>query len=326
MSERTADRIAIITGANSGIGKAAAVEFASEGWQVIMACRALERGRIARQQVIEASGNPTVRLKRVDLSSFDSIRQFCSEFRREFPRLDVLIHNAACFNHGVRTYQFSPDGLELTFATNVFGPLLMTQLLLERLAASSDPRVLNAASTNIKHFFDPKRAIEFDNLRGEFAGRRSYEAYKMYGDSKMALLLLTYRMAEEYRTMGIKVNAVMIPATKVSRETLGKFTGLFRILGPLVQNLNPMSLTPEQVARCYYHICTSEEFRGVTGALVDTHNRILVPAEREPLTPIGVISELWNTRHAPAYASHPETVERMWRMGREVISGALDEP
>ncbi len=319
----TGNRTVIITGANSGIGKAATLKFASEGWRVIMACRSLDAGRKAQQEIIAASGNRTVQLMQLDVSSFESIRAFCAAFRREEPRLDVLIHNAGYFNHGIKTYQFSPDGLELTFATNVFGPLLMTELLLEPLSASDDPRVLNAGSTNLKNFFDPKRAIEFDNLRGEFAGSRPYTVYKMYGDSKMALLLLTYRMAEEYRTKGIKVNAVMIPATKVSRETLGKFTGVYRIIGPLIQNLNPFSLTQDQMAACYYHICTADEFRDVTGALVDHQNRIIEPSEQESLNPLSVARELLNTRHTPPYASNPANVERMWSLSREVIDGAM---
>jgi NAD(P)-dependent dehydrogenase (short-subunit alcohol dehydrogenase family) len=255
----------------------------------------------------------------VDVSSFDSIRRFCSAFEAEHPTLDALVHNAGYFNHGIKSYQFSPDGLELTFATNVFGPLLMTELLMKCLAASDDPRVLHAASTNIKNFFDPKRAIEFDNLRGEFAGRRPYTVYKMYGDSKMGLLLLTYQMAKEYRARGIKVNSLMIPVTRVSKETLAKFTGFYRIIAPLLQNLNPLTRTPAEIAGCYYHICASAEFGGVTGSLVDDKNRVILPAEAKVLTPSRLIRELWNTRHAPAYATDPANIERMWHFSREVI-------
>lgn len=316
------DRVVIITGANSGIGKAAALRFASAGWQVVMACRNAETGKIAQQEIIQATGNTAVRLMQVDLASFGSIRQFCTAFTDQYPRLDLLIQNAGYFNHGIKTYQLSPDGLELTFATNVFGPLLMTELLRERLAASDDPRVLNAGSTNLLHFFDPKRAIEFDNLRGEFAGSRPYTVYKFYGDSKMALLLLTYRMAQEYRAQGIKVNMVMIPATKISKETLRKMTGIYRIIGPLSQNLNPTSLTPQQMAECYYQICTSDRFKEVTGALVDSKCRLLPPTEKQQLTPVAVIRELLNTKHAPAYASDPANIERMWDLSREVIGRA----
>ncbi|MFZ5824389.1 MAG: SDR family NAD(P)-dependent oxidoreductase [Bacillota bacterium] len=323
MSTAASTRTVIITGANSGIGKAAAHRFAAQGWQVVMACRSLDSGRRAQQEIMEATSNPGVRLTRLDVSSFASIRQFCTEFTASYPRLDVLIHNAGYFHHGIKTYQFSPDGLELTFATNLFGPLLMTELLLEHLARSDDARVLNAGSTNMKHFFDPKREIEFDNLQGEFAGSRPYSVYKMYGDSKMGLLLLTYRMAEEYRAKGIKVNSVMIPATKVSGETLNRFTGYYRMLGPLVLNLNPFALTPEQMAGCYYQICTSAEFREVTGVLIDSKCRIILPAEEKPLGELGVIRELWNTRHVPAYASNPANVEQMWNLSRAVISKAL---
>jgi NAD(P)-dependent dehydrogenase (short-subunit alcohol dehydrogenase family) len=313
-------RLVIITGANSGIGKAAAVKFATEGWRVIMACRNLEKSRTAQQEIIAASGNATVELKQLDTSSFASIRQFAATFQREHTRLDALIHNAGYFEYGLKTYQFSPDGLELTFATNVFGPLLLTELLLEPLAQSDDPRVLFAASTNLKHFFDPKRAIEFDNLRGEFAGRRPYTVYKMYGDSKLATLLLTYKMAEAYRAKGIKVNAVMIPQVKVRQEALNRMTGIYRVIGPVIQNLNPGALTPEQMGATYYHICASADFREVTGAVVDAKHRIIRPAESPRLTPFGVIGELLNTRHTPAYASDPANIEQLWSLGHEVIA------
>ena len=321
----TRDRIVIITGANSGIGKAAALKFASEGWRVVMACRSLEKSRKAQQELIEASGNQEVQLMELDISSFASIRQFCSAFKHEHARLDVLIHNAGFFNHGLKTYQYSPDGLELTFATNLFGPLLMTELLLDQLAASDDPRVLNAGSTNILNFFDPKRAIEFDNLRGEFAGTRPYSVYRMYGDSKMGLLLLTYKMADEYRSRGIKVNSVMIPATRVAKESLAKMSGIYKIIGPIIQNLNPFALSQEQMGACYYHICASAEFREVTGALVDRSLRILPPAPAKVLNPFQVIGELLNTRHAPGYAGDPANVARMWDLSREAISAAMDQ-
>lgn len=317
------DRTVIITGSNSGIGKAAAAKFAREGWQVVMACRSLERGRKAQQEIIDASGNPTVALMQLDVSSFASIRQFCAAFKGQHPKLDVLIHNAGYFDYGAQGYQFSPDGLELTFATNVFGPMLMTGLLLEHLAKSGDARVLFAASTNLKHFFDPKRTIEFDNLRGELAGKRPYTVYKMYGDSKMGLLLLTYRMAEEYREKGVKVNAVMIPQVKLAKEALAKMKGIYRIVAPVVQNMNPNSLTPEQMGDCYYDICASAAFKEVTGALVDAKRRIMQPPGVEQLSPFSVIGELVNTRHTPPYANNPANIEQMWRLGRAVIADAL---
>ncbi|MEX0771861.1 MAG: SDR family NAD(P)-dependent oxidoreductase [Balneolales bacterium] len=214
------NRNVIITGANSGIGKAAAVKFASEGYHVIMACRDLIKSKKALHEVVRISKNEFVELMEVDVSSFGSIRKFCSEFKQNHQKLDILIHNAGHFNHGMKTYQLSADKIELTFATNTFGPFLMTELLLDYLEKSDGPRVLSANTTNIKHFFNPKREIEFGNLQGEYKTSRPYNAYKMYGDSKMGLLLLTYKMAEKYKPSGVKVNSLMVPAVKVSEATL----------------------------------------------------------------------------------------------------------
>lgn len=181
-------KIVIITGANSGIGKAAAFKFAAEGYRVIMACRNREISAAVQREIRETTKNNEVDLMELDVSSFDSIRNFCAAFKAKYPLLDILIHNAAYLNHGEKEYKLSPDHIELSFATNAFGPTLMTRLLADHLAQSQDPRVLNACTTNIKNFFDPKRTIEFDNLRGELKDTRPYSTYKMYGDSKMALL------------------------------------------------------------------------------------------------------------------------------------------
>lgn len=125
-------KIVIITGANSGIGKSAALKFATEGHTVIMACRNLEKAEIVQEKIIKVSKNKKVYLKEVDLSSFKSIYSFCDNYKEKFDKLDILIHNAAYFNHGER-YKLSPDNIELTFATNVLGPFLMTKLLIGHL-------------------------------------------------------------------------------------------------------------------------------------------------------------------------------------------------
>ena len=163
----TKDKIVIITGANSGIGKAAALKFAEEEYRVIMACRNIEISSAVQRDIMEITKNTHVDLMELDVSSFDSIRTFCTAFKSKYPRLDILIHNAAYLNHGEKEYKLSPEDVELSFATNIIGPFLMTRLLADHLTKSPDPRILHACTTNIKNFFDPKRKIEFDNLRGE---------------------------------------------------------------------------------------------------------------------------------------------------------------
>jgi len=315
-------RTILITGANSGIGKAAAVRFALGGDHVVMTARDPSRGEAALREVREASGGGSVELMELDVADLASIRRFAASFVARHPVLDVLIHNAGYFDHGITEYQFSADGLERTFATNVFGPLALTELLLDPLSASPDPRILTAGSTAIKTFYDPKRAIEFDNLRGEHARDRPYSVYRMYGESKMGLLLLTRRMAVEYADRGIRVNCLMIPTVRVEKRVLRKFSGPFRLIGPLVQYWNPFARPPAKLAECYHQICSDPRFQGVTGALIDHHGRVLTPVGAdERLSPLRIAREvLFSPTRVPWYASAPENVERMWAIAREAVA------
>ncbi|KAJ8944281.1 hypothetical protein NQ318_009658 [Aromia moschata] len=116
----------IITGANGGIGKETAREIAKRGARVIMACRNLDTGKAARDEIVESTKNENVIIKKLDLSSRKSIREFAEDIIRTEPRLDVLIHNAGT---GESKFKTTEDGLELTMATNHFGPFLLTHLL-----------------------------------------------------------------------------------------------------------------------------------------------------------------------------------------------------
>ncbi|OBZ14928.1 short-chain dehydrogenase [Bacillus sp. FJAT-27264] len=307
-------RVVIITGANSGIGRAAALKFASEGYHVVMACRSLQRSRGVQEQIIQLSSNQSVDLIELDMSSFASIRAFCTAFTAKYRRLDILIHNAAYLNYGEKEYKLSPEHIELTFATNTFGPLLMSHLLRGLLEQSPDPRILHACTTNIKHFFDPKRTIEFDNLRGEFRGTRPFSMYKRYGDSKMALLLLNFKLAEEYKSRGINVNALQINRVKLSPATINKMSPLWRVLAR-VQNLtNPQ---PSGMADHYFHICTSDEFKTVTGRFINHRREIMHPATTE--TGLAQLRNIFGSESYPAYAADVQNIEKIWALGMTLI-------
>lgn len=303
------DKIVIITGANSGIGKAAALKFAAEGYHVIMACRNIKISTAVQKDIIETTKNPNVDLMELDVSSFDSIRTFCTAFKAKYPRLDILIHNAAYLNHGVKEYKLSPENIELSFATNAIGPFLMTRLLLDHLEKSSDPRILHACTTNIKNFFDPKREIEFDNLRGELKDTRPYSTYKMYGDSKMALLMLTFKMAEELKSKGIKVNALQINRVKLSKETIDKMQSVWKVFAR-VQNLtNPL---PAAMADNYFHICTSDEFKNLTGQLINHKREIVYPSTSEK--GFTQLKNVFGSSSYPSYAIDPQNLDQIWSL------------
>lgn len=308
------EKYVVITGANSGIGRAAAIKFASEGYHVIMACRNLNISKLAQQEILNITKRGKVDLMQLDISSFESIRKFCTEYRSKYEKLDVLIHNAAHFNHGEKDYQISPDGIELTFATNTFGPFLMTQLLLDLLEKSDDPRILHACTTNIKHFFDPKRHIDFDNLQGENKDNRPYNSYKMYGDSKMGLLMLTFKMANEFEKHGIKVNAIQIPAIKMSKATILKTKSYWRTIARVQNLFLPM---PTGMADNYFHICTSDEFKNTTGKYINNEREILIPSTGKTDLKTQA-TQLFGGKHYPNYADRPELINKMWSMCEEL--------
>lgn len=298
-------RTVIITGANSGIGKAAALRFAKAGHRVIMACRDPAKSRTAFDEISSYARPGQVQLMGVDMSSFASIRAFCEAFTGLNPGLDALIHNAAYFSHGEK-YRLSPDGIELTFATNVAGPFLMTRLLQDSLKRSEDPRVLHAGSNIIRHFFSPDKEIVFDNLRGEANPKITHSVYRTYRDSKMALLMLTFRMAEAYRDAGISVNALQINGARMSKETLAKFALPWRMIA-WVQNLffPPASVMAEH----YFQLCTSDRYRGVTGKFFNHKLEIMTPAGPKPGW-----RDLAGSGTYPSYAHRQDISEKIWAL------------
>lgn len=297
----------LITGANSGIGKAAALQFAQAGHTLIMGCRDVARSAAAQQEIIAASGNDKVHLMAVDMSSFASIRAFCQAFGQQFPRLDVLIHNAAYFEHGA-DYRLSPDGIELAFATNVVGPYLMTQLLLEQLQQSEDARVLNASSNIVKHFFSPSKEIEFGILQCATPPKK-HRVYDRYRDSKMALVMLTFKMAEAFREAGIKVNALQVNGAKMSKATLKKFKMPWRLIA-YVQNL--FFPPVEYMADRYFQLCTAERFRTATGQLFNDKLEAMRTGPDNPKP-----TDVWGTSVYPAYADRQEVQEKIWDLCAE---------
>ena len=303
----------IITGANSGIGKAATRKFSGEGHTVIMACRNLEKSRPVRDQIAEKSGNNRVYLEQVDMGSFESIREFCINYYEKYNTLDILIHNAAYFNHGA-PYRQSPDGIEITFATNVAGPFLMTMLLRDLLAASDDARILHAGSNIIKHFLNPKKEIDFDHLRKEPENPRDHSVYINYRNSKMALLMLTFKMAKEFADDAIKTYSLQINGATMSKEALMKVKPHWRIIAR-IQNL--FFRPPEFTADLYYEICTSERFRNMSGVHLNHKLDVMQPAK----TDAGIITDIKQGAGAsvfPAYAMNEEVSEKVWNICSEL--------
>ena len=299
----------IITGANSGIGRAATYRFAKAGDSVIMACRNIDKSRKIYEEIITKTGNKAIDLMVLDTSSFESIHTFCTALNDKYEKLDILIHNAAYFNHG-HPYQLSTDGIELTFATNLFGPYLLSMQLHEFLKKSDDPRILHAGSNIIKNFFNPGLKIDFDHLREENTTKNSFSVYNSYRDSKMALLMLTMKLAKEFQNDGIKVNMLEINGAKMSKETLRKFKPRFRVIA-MIQNL--FFPTTETMAENYYEICTSDRFKDTNGKLFNHKLGIMQPAQQNPDFKAQFM-QLFGNDVYPNYAHDQATIEKIWQL------------
>ncbi|HBG5343302.1 TPA: SDR family NAD(P)-dependent oxidoreductase [Clostridioides difficile] len=305
----------IITGANSGIGKAATLKFASEGYRVIMACRNIKASEPICKEIIDKTKNMDIDLIELDISSKQSIYNFCEIYKKKYGVLDILIHNAGHFRHGEKNFQQSIDGIELTFATNLFGPVFMTDLLLDTLSKSKSPKILNVCSTNIKHFFDNRRKINFRILSGETVENKDYNSYQIYGDSKMALLMVTSMMAQKYKSYNINVNAIMVPATKMSKETIRKFKSYWKFLA-FLQNF--IIKDSETIGEIYFSICTSNAYADVTGKLINYQGQIVKIADNS----LSFMKIVRSNEFYPPYVDNKEEIEKVCNICNEYIENA----
>jgi NAD(P)-dependent dehydrogenase (short-subunit alcohol dehydrogenase family) len=218
-------RTAVVTGANSGLGLVTAGVLASRGATVVLACRDLSRAGQAADRIRAAAPGAGVHVLRLDLASLASVRAAASEIRAAWPRLDLLINNAGVMRP---PYQRSPDGFELTFATNHLGHFALTGLVLDRLLATPGSRVVTLSSVGHRD-----GVMRFDDLQYE----RGYRADDAYAQSKLANLLFTYELAARLQAAGAGTIAL------AAHPGLAR-TGLFRWDPRLTRALLSPALRP----------------------------------------------------------------------------------
>jgi NAD(P)-dependent dehydrogenase (short-subunit alcohol dehydrogenase family) len=207
------DRRCLITGANSGIGFETALALADLGAEVVLLCRNAERGDQAAEQIRERTGNPRVKLEQVDLSNLGSVRSVVS--RLADGPVDILVHNAGVLpDERIET----PGGLELTFATHVAGPFLLTRLLRPQLEKSVDARVIWVSSGGMY-----TRRLDLD--APSWTRRKGYDGVLAYAETKRAQVVLSELFADAFAGTSVKVNA-MHPGwadTPAVRDSLPRF-------------------------------------------------------------------------------------------------------
>ncbi|WP_353355541.1 oxidoreductase [Mycobacterium sp.] len=190
------DRVAIIAGANIGVGFETATALASRGAQVVLAVRNLDKGKAAAARIGTTIPGAAVTVQQLDLSSLDSIRSAAADLRANFGHIDLLINNAGVMG---TPESATRDGFELQFGTNYLGHFALTGLLLDHVLAAPNSRIVTVSSAAHRL----KVRIEFDNLQGE----RSYNSLGAYALSKLADLLFAYelqrRLADSSTTISV---------------------------------------------------------------------------------------------------------------------------
>jgi NAD(P)-dependent dehydrogenase (short-subunit alcohol dehydrogenase family) len=252
MTTNMQGKTVLITGGNTGIGKATAIALARMGAQVTITSRNPAKGEAALADIRQQSGSDRVECMRLDLASLASVRRFAAEFLVAHPRLDVLINNAGLV---LSTRSETEDGFESTLGVNHLGHFLLTNLLLPRLKESAPSRIVVLSSAA---HMGALGGLDFDDLHA----RRSYRGMQVYCRSKLANLLFTVELADRLRGTGVTVNAVHPGLVGTEFGGADDTTGAFRWL---VKMTHWAYITPEKGARTSVYVASAPELEGVSG-------------------------------------------------------------
>ena len=252
----------LITGANTGIGKATACELARREARVIMACRDVDRANRAVQDIRNVTKNGQLVVKQVDMASFASIRNFAKEILVEENRLDILINNA-----GVMSFPFSTteDGFETQFGVNHLGHFLLTNLLRDILIKSSPSRVIIVSSSLHKRASISRNVLDGtpESVKNIINTSENYNKMQAYANSKLANNLFARELSSELQETGVCVYCVH---PGMARTELGRYTPGFRILTLLFSPLYWLLVrSADQAAQTIIYCSVAEELEGKTG-------------------------------------------------------------
>jgi NAD(P)-dependent dehydrogenase (short-subunit alcohol dehydrogenase family) len=254
-------KTALVTGANTGIGKEIARDLARLNARVLLACRSEERGRAALEDIVADTGNHATELRLVDVSSRASVLAFAAELRAKEPELHILVNNAGVWVDDRAT---SADGIELTWATNVLGPFLMMRELLPLLEKSGKPgataRIVNVAS-------EMARSLDLSDVELK---RRGYDGMTAYSQSKAADRVLTWALARRLQAAAKSVTANAMHPGWVATEITSRERSVKNIVATAAGKL--FARTPAHGADTASWLAASPQVEGTSGLFyVDRH-------------------------------------------------------
>lgn len=251
----------MITGATSGIGRAAVPLLAARGARVVMVCRDRQRGQAVLEEVKGNLPSASVDLMVADLSCMADIVALVRDQVSRLDGVDVLINNAALFDLSQGQRHVTPEGHETFWATNYLGPFLLTNLLMAR----GPLRVLNIGSKGL--MAQPLLRLRLEDPGFEHAPFRVTPAYY---HAKLALLTFTRALARRYAPSIVSVHALRVPAVQLDAERLASLPWHLRLAYAPKRRF---ALEPEAVARVYADLVASPELAANSGYYVDVRGR-----------------------------------------------------
>lgn len=240
------DKIAIVTGATSGIGRIAVLDLARRGMQLVLPVRNMEKGEKLKQEIVQQRADARVELFECRLDSMDSIRQFVDSFKEKYNKLHLLINNAGIWEFSRKE---TLDGIEMNFGVNHLAPFLMTNLLLDELKAGAPARVVTVSS--MAHKQSKMRLHDIE-------GKTNWGSMHAYAQSKLANILFTKRLARELKESGVTANCLH-PGV-VNTRLFDKMPALLR------RAFSLFMVSPEKGAETTIYLAAAEELSDISGA------------------------------------------------------------
>lgn len=245
----------LITGATSGIGKAAAMALSRKGFHVILHGRNAKKTEEVKQEIIAESRNAEVSVITADLFSMEETRKMCALVHEKFSRIDILINNAGSLMNNTR--EVTAEGIERTFAVNVIAPFLITHLLLDILEKSEDARIINVASNS--HQLNAKP--DFNDLELE----NGYGPLRAYGNAKLFLIWNTQHLANKLKKdnlSNVKVYSLHPGAVATGFAETSDLGPVLKVIGKLVR---PFFRSPESGADTVVFLASATAVPGNSG-------------------------------------------------------------
>lgn len=239
------DKVCVITGATSGIGKATAKDLAIRGVILVLPIRDKNKGDSLREEILKESPGARLEFMLCDLASFESIRSFVKAFKKKHKSLHILINNAGLWE--TKRHE-SKDGIEKNFAVNHLAPFLLTNLLIDTIKSGAPARIINVSSEAHR-----QGDIYFDDL--EF--KKKYSGLKAYSQSKLANILFTKKLSQKLK--GTWVTANCLHPGAVASSFFDKMPKAITAIMKLFM------ISTEKGAQTTIYLATSDEVKNISG-------------------------------------------------------------